>query len=66
MLYLKAVRIHRGVRQHQIATLLNVSRPIVSHIENGVWNPTPAQLDALAKFFGCDPSRLLTHVNEVK
>ena len=64
MLFLKGIRIHRGVRQHQIATLLKVSRPVVSNIENGHWNPTPAQLDTLAQFFGYPPERLLTHVDE--
>jgi transcriptional regulator with XRE-family HTH domain len=64
LLFVKLARVARGIPQHEIAKLLRVSRPIVSHIENGVWNPSPSQLAVLAQFFGCRPESLLKHVDE--
>ena len=59
MLRLKFLRQSRGIRQQQIAALLQIPRPHVSQIENGVRNPTTAQLNALARFFNCPVEKLL-------
>jgi transcriptional regulator with XRE-family HTH domain len=53
LLRLKFLRMSRGLHQQQIATLINVPRPYVSNFENGVRNPTPKQLAALARVFNC-------------
>lgn len=64
MLRLKFLRMSRGLRQEQIADLLDIPRPHVSQIENGVRNPRPRDLAALGRIFNCDPARLFEHVTE--
>jgi transcriptional regulator with XRE-family HTH domain len=63
---LKFLRQARGLRQHQIADFLKIPRPHVSQIENGVRNPTSAQLNALARFFNCPANTLLQPMSEAR
>jgi transcriptional regulator with XRE-family HTH domain len=56
----------RGLRQHQLAAVLDVPRPFISQFENGVRNPTPQQLNALGQILGCAPERLMEAVSEVE
>lgn len=65
MLRIKFLRLARGLRQHQVADLANIPRPHLSQIENGIRNPKPAQLTALAKFFNVPANTLLEQVVEV-
>jgi transcriptional regulator with XRE-family HTH domain len=64
LLRLKFLRMSRGLRQEQIAALCRIPRPHVSQIENGVRNPNPRELAALARVFHCPPEHLLDRISE--
>ena len=61
---LKLIRKDRGMRQEDVCDLMRVVDPSfdkikLSRLENGYAMPTPAQLHALARIYGCEPSELV-------
>jgi len=63
---LKFERVDRGISQELLAFASKIPQPIISLIETGTWNPTPAQLAALAAVLGIDPPDLLLMDVEVE
>ena len=59
---LAAVRRGNGLTQEQFAEQLQVSRQAVSKWENGVADPSTANLLALAKLYGVSAEELLKQV----
>lgn len=66
MLNAKLYRQLRGLSQEQVAEVLGVPRPFVSQFENGVRNPTPEQILALARLLNCSARRLFLPVTEME
>lgn len=61
---IKRYRLQNKLTQTQIARALKavetrISTPLFNRIEQGVVNPTPAELDALADALGCEPADLM-------
>ncbi|HPF55350.1 MAG TPA: helix-turn-helix transcriptional regulator [Clostridiales bacterium] len=61
---IKRYRLQNKLTQTQIAQALKavesrISTPLFNRIEQGVVNPTPAELDALADALGCEPADLM-------
>lgn len=56
---LKAIRLSKGIKQVEIAKMLEVDRSFVSNIENGKTNPTLSTIASLAKVFGVSTNELL-------
>jgi transcriptional regulator with XRE-family HTH domain len=61
---IKRIRLQNKLTQTQIAQALKavesrISTPLFNRIEQGVVNPTPAELDALAEALGCEPADLM-------
>lgn len=50
---IKNYRIARGWTQQELANHTSISRPRLSDMDNGKLGPTPSQLLALARAFGC-------------
>jgi len=62
MLRIHFERTRRGVSQTAIAVAAHIPQPTVSQIERGRLQPTPAQLDRLARVFRLEPEDLLREV----
>jgi transcriptional regulator with XRE-family HTH domain len=56
---LKFERIQRGLSQAGLAHLARVPQPVICLIEAGKWNPSPAELGALACALGVAPAEAL-------
>ena len=61
---LRIVRETLGLTQDEVCTKLKhfdtaLDKPTLSKMENGVFLPTPYQLNALALLYGCEPSELI-------
>lgn len=61
---LKLIRKERDMRQEDVCDLMRAVDPSfdkskLSRLENGYALPTPAQLHALARIYGCEPSELV-------
>jgi DNA-binding XRE family transcriptional regulator len=56
---IKSNRIRCNMTQELVAERLGVSRQAVSKWENGISDPSTANLIALAKLFGIEPEKLL-------
>ncbi|MEV4128124.1 helix-turn-helix transcriptional regulator [Nocardia sp. NPDC049707] len=52
------IRKQRGLTQHQLATLANVGRDYLAHVENGRKSPTAVWLGSVANALGVDVSIL--------
>ena len=66
MLGLEFVRRHRKLTQTQLSRLTKIAQPIISLIESGRCNPTPTELDALARVLGISPpSRLMEKLSDL-
>lgn len=61
---IKALRTKAGVSQLRLATLLGVSRPAISQIENGQRKVSAAELDRLAEIFNVSANSLLDREKE--
>lgn len=62
MLLVKWIRLSRRQVQKEVARKTHIIQNYLSQIENGVRVPQGDELAKLAKFYNCDPARLLTHV----
>jgi putative transcriptional regulator len=49
---LEALRKERGIRQEELADVLEVSRQTVSSLENGRYNPSITLAFKVARYFG--------------
>lgn len=61
---LKLIRKEREMRQEDVCDLMRAVDPAfdkskLSRLENGYALPTPVQLHALARIYGCEPSELV-------
>lgn len=56
---LKKARIAKGLRQNEVADLLNITSSRVSHYENGRSTPSPEMLTEMAKLFTVSADYLL-------
>lgn len=56
---LKKIRLGKGIKQVEIARILEVDRSFVSNIENGKTNPTLSTIASLAKALGVSTNELL-------
>lgn len=57
--FLRAWRNYRGMTQDQVAEAVDISRALLSKIENGKSPYSQAQLEALAQIYRCTPGDLL-------
>lgn len=57
-------REYLGLSQADVAGVLGIARPAVTRIESGDRNVESAELDQLARLFGCSADYLLGHVDE--
>lgn len=57
--FLKAWRNYRGMTQEQVAEALDISRALVSKIENGKSPYSQAQIEAMARLYRASPGDLL-------
>lgn len=66
MFRLQTLRLSRGLSQKRLAALTKglVNQNIISAIERGRVNPTPAELKVLSSVLGCPADRLLDHIDE--
>ena len=48
---LEKLRIQRGIRQEELASILSVSRQTISSLENGRYNPSIILAIKLARYF---------------
>lgn len=55
MIRLKFERVNRNISQENLALVARVPQPIISLIETGTWNPSRAQLAALADALNIAP-----------
>lgn len=56
---LKKIRLSKGIKQAEVARILEVDRSFVSNIENGKTNPTLSTIANLAKALGVSSDQLL-------
>ncbi|MEX0672582.1 MAG: helix-turn-helix transcriptional regulator [Candidatus Paceibacterota bacterium] len=56
---LKKIRLSKGIKQVEIAKMLEVDRSFVSNIENGKTNPTLSTIASIAKVLGISTNELL-------
>lgn len=57
-------REYLGLSQADVAEVLGIARPAVTRIESGERNVESAELDRLARLFGCSADYLLGHADE--
>ena len=49
---IRALRLHKGSRQEELAETLGVSRQTIGSLENGRYNPSILLAFKIAKYFG--------------
>ena len=57
---IKALRRSRNLAQADVAELLDVGPETYSRMENGIWIPTPEQLDMLVKILRAKADKLFS------
>lgn len=56
---IRELRMHRNIKQRQIATILETDTAFISKIENGARQPKREQVIVLARLFNIDESKFL-------
>ena len=56
---LKKIRLEKGMSQGDISRKLNMDRGYISGLENGLRNPTVANIEKIAKALGINADELL-------
>lgn len=63
---LKKIRVERNLTQREVCERVGVKNtPLLSNMENGLCNPTPAQFMAMCGLYECEP-RALARPEEVR
>jgi transcriptional regulator with XRE-family HTH domain len=63
---LKATRKNRGIKQREIANILNVNRSTYAYYEAGKTEPSIIALKEICNFFNCDYSDILPTLQKKK
>jgi transcriptional regulator with XRE-family HTH domain len=62
VLYLRFLRLEKGLNQPALTKLSGVTQPTISLIECGRLNPTPDELERLGRALGVPPHVLMQQV----
>ena len=63
---LEELRKERGIKQEELAAILEVSRQTIGSLENGRYNPSILLAFKIAKFFGLNIEEIFIYEEEAK
>ncbi|HIW82528.1 MAG TPA: helix-turn-helix transcriptional regulator [Candidatus Acetatifactor stercoripullorum] len=63
---LEELRKERGIKQEELAAILEVSRQTIGSLENGRYNPSILLAFKIAKFFGLSIEEIFIYEEEAK
>ena len=63
---LEELRKQRGIRQEELAAVLEVSRQTIGSLENGRYNPSILLAFKIARYFGVGVEEIFIYEEEVK
>ena len=63
---LEELRKERGIKQEELAVILEVSRQTIGSLENGRYNPSILLAFKIAKFFGLSIEEIFIYEEEAK
>ena len=63
---LEELRKERGIKQEELAAILEVSRQTIGSLENGRYNPSILLAFKIAKFFGLSIEDIFIYEEEAK
>lgn len=62
--YLEKIRKQRGIKQEELATILEVSRQTIGSIENGRYNPSIKLAFKIARYFNISIEEIFIYEEE--
>lgn len=62
--YLEKIRKQRGIKQEELATILEVSRQTIGSIENGRYNPSIKLAFKIARYFNMSIEEIFIYEEE--
>ena len=63
---LEELRKNRGIKQEELASVLEVSRQTIGSLENGRYNPSILLAFKIANFFGMSIEEIFIHEEDAK
>ena len=63
---IEELRKERGIKQEELAAILEVSRQTIGSLENGRYNPSILLAFKIAKFFGLSIEEIFIYEEEAK